>query len=119
MEDEATWLRRAATWIAGLCIILVIVNAALMLRNQEAQRIVSARQAAINQSTQVSRVNQLLIETIARTAIQRKNDSLFALLERHGIRINANPQAQAPAAPQAAAPQTPAAPAPAPAGRKP
>jgi hypothetical protein len=110
MDDtDVTWLQRGATWIAGLCIVLVIVNAALMLRNQDAQRVVSQRQAAINQANQVSRVHQLLIETIARAAVQRRDESLVALLERHGLKINYGPAAgQAP----------PAAP-PAPAGGKP
>lgn len=89
MDDaDATWLRRAATWIAGASIVLVIVNGALVLKNQDAQRVVNQRQAQINQAAQIARVNQLIIETIARTAVARKDDTLTALLERHGVKLN-------------------------------
>jgi hypothetical protein len=89
MDDaDATWLRRAATWIAGASIVLVVVNGALVLKNQDAQRIVNQRQAQINQAAQIARVNQLIIETIARTAIARKDDTLTALLERHGVKLH-------------------------------
>ena len=93
MDDEAngTWLRTAATWLAGISIVLVLVNAALELRNQAAQRAVNQRQQFINQSVQIGRVSQVLIETVAKSAVASKDDALTALMERHGIHVNVSP----------------------------
>jgi hypothetical protein len=93
-ETKGTWLRPAALALAIAGIVLVPVNAALVLRNQGAQREVNQRQQAINQAAQLARVSQLLIETIARTAVANKDDTLTALLESHGIKINAPPPVQ-------------------------
>jgi hypothetical protein len=90
-EERGTWLRPAAAWLAIACIILVLVNAALQLRNQDAQRGVNQRQQVINQAAQLARASQILIETIAKSAIANKDDALTAALERHGIKLNINP----------------------------
>jgi len=107
VEDErGAWLYTAATWVAIASIALVLVNGALAIRSQGDQRDVNQRQQVINQSAQLARVSQLLIESIARSAVANKDDALTQLLEHHGITINVKP----PAAP----PSTPA-----PAGQKP
>jgi hypothetical protein len=90
-DESRSWLGPAATWLAIASIVLVLVNAALVLRNQGVQRTVNQRQQFINQTAQLSRASQLLIETIARSAIANRDETLTALLERHGIRVTAGP----------------------------
>jgi hypothetical protein len=99
-DDSRAWLGPAATWLAIASIVLVLVNAALVLRNQGDQGTVNQRQQIINQAAQLSRASQILIETIARTAIANKDDTLTALLERHGIKVNPGPAPAAASAPE-------------------
>ena len=99
-EDSRGWLGPAAAWLAIASIVLVLVNAALVLRNQGVQRVLNERQQFINQAAQLSRASQLLVDTIARSAIANKDDTLTALLQRHGVKVNAGAAAPAPAAPE-------------------
>ena len=101
---NGTWLRPAATALALAGIVLVFVNGALTLRNEGAQTIIAQRQQFINQGVQVSRVAQLLVQTIARAAVATKDDALTQLLERHGVRLQPG---AAPAEGTAAAPESP------------
>jgi uncharacterized protein YpmS len=87
---------------AALSLILVIVNAGLVLRNQSIQVDVSQRQQVINQGLQFQRIRQVLAQYIANVATAKKDSELTDVLTRHGITLAA-PPAQAPAAP--AAPQ--------------
>jgi hypothetical protein len=96
-EERGTWLSPAATWLAIASILLVLVNAALQLRNQDAQRVANQRQQVINQAAQLGRASQILIETIAKSAVTNKDDALMAALERHGIKLNITPPPAAPA----------------------
>src|ERR1700676_3950150 len=93
MDDILTkaWLRPAATLLAGAGIVLVLINAALLMRNQKAQAEVNQRQQVINHAVQFSRAVQLLVQTIAWTAVTSKDEALVVLLERHGIRITGGP----------------------------
>jgi hypothetical protein len=93
MSDPAdgTWLRPTATWLAVACVVLVLINAALLLRNQTAQGIVNQRQQAINQAVPLARASQLLIETTAKIAVASKDDALMGVLEHHGIKVNVGP----------------------------
>jgi hypothetical protein len=95
MDDTSMrgWLRPAATLLASAAIVIVLINAALLMRNQKAQVAVNQRQQVINLSVQYSRAGQLLVQTIARIAVTAKDDSLVSLLERHGIKINVGPPA--------------------------
>jgi len=85
-----TWLRPAATALALASIVLLVVNAALTLRNESAQAVVNQRQQFINQTAQVSRVALVLVQTVAKTAMANKDDALMQLLERHGVRLQPN-----------------------------
>lgn len=88
--QDGAWLKPAATVLAGLSIVLLIVNAALSLRNESAQNLLNQRQQYINQSAQVSRVAMFLVQTIAKTAVASKDDALFQLLQRHGVKLQPN-----------------------------
>lgn len=98
--QSETWLRPAATALALASIVLLVVNAALTLRNESAQAVVNQRQQFINQTAQVSRVALLLAQTIAKTAITTKDDALLQLLERHGVRLQSNASPAEGAAPE-------------------
>jgi hypothetical protein len=90
-----------AMTLAGLSLVLVIVNAGLVVRNQSIQVDVSQRQQVINQGLQFARIRQVLAQYIANVATQKKDAELNDVLTRHGIAL-ANPPAAAaaPAAPQ-------------------
>ena len=64
---------------------------------------VNQRQQFINESIQLSRVNEALVRTIASAAVGAKDEPLRELLARNGISISINP-AGAAAAPR---PETP------------
>jgi len=91
MDDMASWLRPAATLLAAAGIVLVLVNAGLVLRNQSMQAVVAQRQQAINQAATLGRISQALVQALAATAIKNKDDTIMALLERHGIHVNYTP----------------------------
>src|ERR1700733_12018250 len=98
-DERGAWLFTAATWLAVASIVLVLVNGALALRGQGKQLEVNQRQQTINQSAQLARVSQLLIETGAKSAVANKDDALTQLLERHGVTINVKPAPAAPSTP--------------------
>ena len=94
MDEMASWLRPAATVLAAVSILLVLVNAGLVLRNQSMQAHVQQRQQAINQAATLARIQQALIQALAITAVRNKDDAVMALLERHGIHVNAKSPAE-------------------------
>ena len=84
--------------LAGLSLVLVIVNAGLVLRNQAIQFDVSQRQQIINQGLQFARIRQVIAQYVANVATASKDAQLSDLLAHHGISLTAGPAA--PAAPQ-------------------
>jgi len=103
-----------ATALASLALLMVLVNSWLVLANQSIRSEVEVRQQYINQSIQLSRVNQELINALAGAVARNNNAAIRDLLAQNGITVNVTQQAPSPA-PQ---PQVPApAPAPAPGAR--
>ena len=96
----------ATTILAGLTLLLVVANAALVFRNQSVQGDINQRQQYINESAGLARLNDVLAKTLAATAYEKKDDALKALLHDAGIEFSVAP---APAA--ATTPSAPAAPA--------
>ena len=90
--------------LAGVSLVLVIVNAGLVLRNQSIQVEVSQRQQIINQGLQFARLRQVIAQYVANVATAKKDAELTELLTRHGINLagaSTTPApALAPAAPQ-------------------
>ncbi len=102
MNDWA-WLKPTATGLAAASILFVLLNGALVLRNDNAQALVNQRQQMINQGGQLTHAAQLMVQAIARVAIATKDDALFQLLKRHGVHLTPNgPDAGAGAIPGAA-----------------
>ena len=88
-------LHRATVVLGAVALALVVVNAVLLVGNQQRQGEVNGRQAFINQSARLARLNQELVNTLAQVAVKRKDDALRDLLTANGITINANASAAA------------------------
>jgi len=107
----------ATSGLALLILILVCVNTILMSGNRSSQAEVNARQQFINQSIQLSRLHQDLVNTLAATSVRNKNDALRQILSEVGITVTprepAADQPRAQTAPTAPGANLPGAPAPA------
>ena len=84
-----------STMLAGASIALVIVNGTMILGNQSAQADVNQRQQFINQSVQLSRVNEALVRALLSASSGDKDEPIRKLLAQHGISGDSN----APASP--------------------
>ncbi|HTS94168.1 MAG TPA: hypothetical protein VMG55_19305 [Stellaceae bacterium] len=98
----------ASTALASLALLMVLVNSWLILSNQSIRSDVGVRQQYINESIQLSRVNQELINALANAVGRNNNAAIRDLLAQSGITVTVTQQGQPPA-------QQPQAPAPAPA----
>jgi hypothetical protein len=111
------WLGVVPLGLAGLTLILVVLNVGLALNDQSRQAEVNQRQQFIDQSVRLGNVNAGLVRALATAAVTNKDDKLRALLTQQGINVTYTPNAAAttgtiPAASGATpAPATPPAPA--------
>ena len=95
MDDRSTpgWLNTASLVLAGLSLVLVLVNAGLVLTNQTMQADVAGRAQFINQSAQLGQVNTALVRALATSAVNNKDDRLGDLLAKQGITYRVTPNA--------------------------
>lgn len=84
--------------LAALSLLLVVVNAILVIRNQSIQFDVNQRQQTINQGLQFARIRQTLVQFLGNLAVSKNDRDLTDLLTRHGITVTA--PSTAPTAPQ-------------------
>ena|SRR6185437_4265876 len=98
VESKGSVWEIVAMALATLSLVLVIVNAGLVLRNQSLQLEVGERQQIINQGTQFARLRQLLAQSVANIAAAKKDAQLNELLTRHGITPAGAASTPAPAA---------------------
>jgi hypothetical protein len=89
----------AATALASLAVLLVIIDGWLATSNASIRAAVNGRQQYINQSVQLSRLNQELVNELGSLAL-KNNTAIRQLLAESGITVGG--QAQPPAAGQAA-----------------
>jgi hypothetical protein len=102
-----------ATALASLAVLLVFVDGWLVTSNGAIRATVNSRQQYINQTVQLSRLNQELINDLGGLAL-RNNTAIRQLLAESGITVVSPAAGQAaPAAGQAAPASGQAAPAPA------
>ena len=87
------WLYWVAVGLSGLTLALVVVYIVLVQDNRTVQTQVNQRQQFINQSAQLSRVNEALIRALATATVNNKDDKLRDLLAQNGITINATGEA--------------------------
>jgi hypothetical protein len=73
------------TTLAGLCVVLVGVDAALFVSNEAAQADVNQRQQILNQAPQLGRLNDVLMRALADAELNTKDDQLRDMLARHGF----------------------------------
>jgi len=101
-----------STILAVLSLALVVANSVLILSNQSVRTEVDQRQQFLNQSIQLSRLNQELVNGLAAVALKNNNTAIRDLLASNGITVLVNQPAAgtAPAAGTPAAPGTPVAP---------
>jgi hypothetical protein len=84
--------------LAGLGLLLVIVNSGLAIRNQSIQVDVSQRQQTITQGQEFARIRQALAQVLGNIALNKIDHDLSDLLTRHGIAVTPVPAAPAAAA---------------------
>jgi hypothetical protein len=92
---------RIATVLAGLAVVLAAADIYLFARNQSQQADVSQRQAFINESNGLARLNETLVRTLATVAVNNGNTAIRDILHEQGIDYNVTPN---PAPPATAAP---------------
>jgi hypothetical protein len=101
MRTSGTAMYWVSVVLGALAVVLVLVNFVLLSNNQTIQAQVSQRQQFINQSSQLSRVSDLLIRSLASEAVDKNDDKVRDMLAQQGITLNVTPGASAPAAPAA------------------
>jgi hypothetical protein len=89
------WLGVVPAGVAGLTLLLVVVNVWLVLSDQSRQAEVNQRQQYIEQSVRLGRINASLVRALASAAVTNKDDKLRALLTEQGINITYTPNAAA------------------------
>ncbi len=103
------WVYRVVLALSGITLVLVVVYLVMTQQNRAVQAEVNQRQQFISQSIEFERINNALVQAIARNAASDKDDKLRNLLTQNGIGIN--PATGAPfeqtTAPVAAAPAQP------------
>ena len=92
-----SWQIWTITAVAALTVVLVVVNIVLVTSNRNVQAEVTARQQYVNQTLQLSNLNQQLVTAIANLAIRNNDEQLRNLLAEQGITVNPTPTPQAPA----------------------
>jgi hypothetical protein len=107
---------RVTPFLAGLAVILVLVNGYLFMGNQTLQTQLNQAQGFINQSTRLAQIHEGLVRGLAVAAEGRNDEAIRELLAQHGIKATLNtPPAQSGQsgnpAPAAQAPTAAAAPA--------
>jgi hypothetical protein len=100
--------RWTATALAGLSVVLVAVNAALVLGNQATQAEFNRRQQLINENVQLGRANTALVRALATAAVGSQDAPLRQLLAGQGITINPAAPAADAVPPATAVPSAPA-----------
>jgi hypothetical protein len=92
--DEHSYRKPWVVWvlsgIAGLGLVLVIINIVLFTGNRSIQAEVNTRQQFINQSLQLDRLNRELITALANLAARNNDEQLKNLLTSHGITFSVN-----------------------------
>lgn len=88
--------RRGTIWlsiVAGLAVVLAVINIVLAESTKRVQTEVAARNQLIQQRMQVDALNRELVSAIATLAAQRNDDALKTVLTEHGITFNPPPSA--------------------------
>jgi hypothetical protein len=82
------WVYRVTLALSGITLVLLVVYMFLVQQNRSVQAKINQRQQFIDQSIEFSRVNNALVQAIARAAVSGKDDKLRSLLTQNGIAID-------------------------------
>ncbi len=88
MRDPRALLAGA---LAGLALLLVLVNIGLELADDGVQAEVNQRQAFINQNAEVTNVDNALIRALAEAAATKKDTAIDAALKQAGVTYTLTP----------------------------
>lgn len=81
------------TPLAGLTLILVLVNVLLSLGNQSLRLEVTERRQFITQSIQLEGLHREIVTALASVAVKDNDEQLKSLLASQGISLVGNPRA--------------------------
>ncbi|MBI4528093.1 MAG: hypothetical protein HY695_30225 [Deltaproteobacteria bacterium] len=81
------------TPLAGLLLVLVLVNVLVSLGNQFLRVEVTERQQFITQSIQLEALSREIVTALLTIAVKNKDDQLMSLLASHGISVAGEPKA--------------------------
>jgi len=98
----------AATALASIAVLLVVIDGWLVTSNAAIRREVSGRQQFINQSVQLSRLNQELVNELGGVATKNSNAAIRQLLADVGITVVGQAPTPGQAVPAPAGQATPA-----------
>ena len=87
------WKFSLVTAIAVLGSILVLVNVSIHRAKRTLQADVAQRQQFINQSIQLSRLNNEFIKALAQLSAETEDESIRQLLADEGVTFTVNPPA--------------------------
>ena len=91
------WLAVLPSVLAGIGLLLVFANAVLALANRAIQTDVNVRAQYVNQTVQLERISQAIVQAAATAAINNKDTRLGDLLAANGITIQAPSAGASPA----------------------
>ncbi|HYL32419.1 MAG TPA: hypothetical protein VEU53_04655 [Stellaceae bacterium] len=90
---QTRWLAWGSISLAGLSLLLVVVNIVLALVNARTQAEVAARQRFIADTPQYNAIGEALVHSLDAAAAATNDQTLIAMMQRHGL----NPVGEAPA----------------------
>ena len=90
------WEFRFLTAVAGLTLLLVIVNAVLFLGNRSGQIEVNSRQQYIQQSIQLEGLYREIVKALADLSIKNNDKQIRDMLASQGITVTVGGQGVAP-----------------------
>lgn len=102
-EGKGSVWEVATMTLAALGLVLVLLNAGLIMRNQSIQATATGRQQVINQGLQFARIRQAVVQLLAAASAGKNDPEIADLLARHGVNLTpatATPVPAAPVAPQ-------------------
>lgn len=76
--------------LAGVTLVLLVINIALHLGNRSIQAEVNARQQYIEQTMRLSRLNNQLIQALANLSVQTNDQEIRNLLAAQGVIFSVN-----------------------------
>jgi predicted Holliday junction resolvase-like endonuclease len=75
-----------------LALVLVLINMTLFKENRELRNEINERQQFVNQSIQLSRLNNEIIKSLAQLAASKQDEQITHLLTSHGIKFTVTNQ---------------------------